>query len=356
MDFQMKNIKKLIRKEVLKLKAYEVKDIPAKIRLDAKENPFPLPPEFKKSVLKEVEGIFLNRYPDSKLHDLRKVSSSQLNVKEDEIMIGNGSDELIQMAITAFGGFPGRFLYPVPTFSMYGIIARGQGQQVIEIPLDDNFDLDVEKILAAVKKKRPKVIFISYPNNPTGNCFSEDRIIKIIKGCSMPVVVDEAYYDFSKKTFLPYLKKYKNLIILRSLSKMGLAGLRVGILIADRGIVHELNKVRLPYNLNSYSQVIARFVLENRGPIDEQVNIIISERERMMEEMKGISGIRAYPSDSNFIFFKVKNAERVYRGLIDRGILIRNVNGKGHLKDALQVTIGTPDENMEFLKALRELV
>ncbi|MEK6681563.1 MAG: histidinol-phosphate transaminase [Nitrospirota bacterium] len=359
----MKNIKKLIRKEVLGLKAYEVKDIPAKIRLDAKENPFPLPPEFKKSVLNEAEGILLNRYPDSKLHDLRKVISSQLNVKEDEIMIGNGSDELIQMIVTAFGGFPERFLYSVPTFSMYGIIARAQGQQVIEIPLNENFDLDVEKIIAAVKKKRPRVIFISYPNNPTGNCFSEDRILKIIKECrggmhSAPtvVVVDEAYYNFSKKSFIPYLKKYKNLMILRSLSKIGLAGLRVGILIADKGIVSELNKVRLPYNLNSYSQVIARFVLENRGPIDEQIDIIISERERMMEEMKGISGTRAYPSDSNFIFFKVKNAERVYKGLIDRGILIRNVNGKGHLKDALQVTIGTPDENMEFLKALRELV
>ncbi len=350
------NIKKLIRKEVLGLKAYEVKDIPAKIRLDANENPFFLPAGFKERVLKEVEGILLNRYPDGSSHDLKSVLSSQLGVNLDEIMIGNGSDELIQMVVTAFGGFPGRFLYPVPTFSMYGIIARAQGQQVIEIPLDDNFDLHVEKILSAIKKKRPKVIFISYPNNPTGNCFSEYRILKIIKGCSMPVVVDEAYYDFSKKTFLPYLKKYKNLIILRSLSKIGLAGLRVGILIADKGIVSELNKVRLPYNLNSYSQVIASSVLKNRRAIDEQIDKVISERERLMDAMKGIDKIKAYPSDSNFILFKVKNAQRVYKDLIDRSILIRNMNGKGLLKDALRVTIGKPDENREFLKALRELV
>jgi histidinol-phosphate aminotransferase len=170
------------------------------------------------------------------------------------------------------------------------------------------------------------------------------------------VVVDEAYYDFSKKSFIPYLKKYKNLMILRSLSKIGLAGLRVGILIADRRIVHELNKVRLPYNLNSYSQVIARFVLENRGPIDEQVNIIISERERVMEEMKGISGVRAYPSDSNFILFKTNNADKIFKGLINRGILIRNMNKPGRLKNCLRVTVGTPEENGEFLKALKDLV
>jgi histidinol-phosphate aminotransferase len=197
---------------------------------------------------------------------------------------------------------------------------------------------------------------LSYPNNPTGNCFSEERILRIIKGCDFPVVVDEAYYDFSKKTFLPYLKKHKNLIILRSLSKIGLAGLRIGILIADKGIVKELNKVRLPYNLNSFSQVIASVVLRNRKPIDTQIDTIISERERLIDKMKGIGSIKAYPSDSNFILFKTNNAEKIFKGLIDRGILIRNMNKPGRLKNCLRVTIGTPEENEEFLRALRELV
>ncbi len=350
------NIKKLIRKEVLKLKAYEVAEAPARIRLDANENPFTLPLELKDMVFKEVEKILLNRYPDGGSHDLRQIVSSQLGVNMDEVMIGNGSDELIQMIVTAFGAPSAKALYPAPTFSMYGIIAKAQGYIPLETPLDDNFDLDTNRILKTVKKDKPKVIFLSYPNNPTGNCFSEDRILKIIKVCGFPVVVDEAYYDFSKKTFLPYLKKYKNLIILRSLSKIGLAGLRVGILIADKGIVKELNKVRLPYNLNSFSQVIASSVLKNRKAIDEQVDNIISERKRLMKEMKGIDKIKTYPSDSNFILFKANNAEKIFKGLIDRGILIRNMNRAGRLRSCLRVTIGTPEENEDFLKALRELV
>ncbi|MEK6677806.1 MAG: histidinol-phosphate transaminase [Nitrospirota bacterium] len=352
----MKNIKQLIRKEVLKLKAYEVAEVSAKIRLDANENPFALPPELKDMLLKEVEKILLNRYPDGSSHELRQIISLQLGVNMDEVMIGNGSDELIQMIITAFGSPPEKALYPVPTFSMYGIIAKAQGYVPLEMPLDDNFDLDADKILKTAKKEKPKAIFLSYPNNPTGNCFSEERILRIIKGCGFPVVVDEAYYDFSRKTFLPYLKKYKNLIILRSLSKIGLAGLRIGILIADKGIVKELNKVRLPYNLNSYSQVIASSVLKNRKAIDEQVNNIISERQRLAEEMKGIDRLIVYPSDSNFIFFKTNNADKIFKGLINRGILIRNMNKPGRLKNCLRVTVGTPEENGEFLSALKELV
>ena len=350
------NIKKLIRKEVLKLKAYEVAEAPARVRLDANENPFTLPLELKDMVFKEVEKILLNRYPDGASHDLRQIISLQLGVNIDEVMIGNGSDELIQMIVTAFGASSAKALYPVPTFSMYGIIAKAQGYVSLEMSLDDNFDLDTDKILKTVKKEKPKVIFLSYPNNPTGNCFSEERILKIIKGCSMPVVVDEAYYDFSKKTFLPYLKKYKNLIILRSLSKIGLAGLRVGILIADKGIVKELNKVRLPYNLNSFSQAIASSVLKNRKAIDEQLDNIISERQRLAEEMKGIDRLIVYPSDSNFILFRTNNAEKIFKGLIDKGILIRNMNKPGRLKNCLRVTIGTPEENEEFLRAVRELV
>ena len=345
-----------MRKEVLRLKAYEVAEIPARIRLDANENPFALSPELKNMVLKEADKVSLNRYPDGGSHDLRQVISSQLGVNIDEVMTGNGSDELIQMIVTAFGGSSAKALYSVPTFSMYGIIAKAQGYVPLEIPLDGNFDLDVNKIIDTIKKEKPRLVFISYPNNPTGNCFSEDRIVRIIEKADSSVIVDEAYFDFSKKTFLPYLKKYKNLIILRSLSKIGLAGLRVGILIAGKGIVKELNKVRLPYNLSSFSQVIASAVLKNRRAIDEQIDKIISERERLIDEMKGVGSLEVYPSDSNFILFRIEKAEEVFKGLIDRGILIRNMNKSGRLRNCLRVTIGTSAENDEFLKALTEII
>lgn len=339
---------KLARPNIRSLKPYEAREIPCKVKLDANESPYSLPAD----KIFQAKNIInrLNRYPDPEAKKLKKTIPKNLKVNTDSILLGNGSDELIYYLITAFGG---PVLYPVPTFSMYGIISQACGEKGIEIPLDKGFDLDTDKMLAAVRKYNPKLIFLSSPNNPTGNCFSADRMLKIIEASKGIVVVDEAYQPFSsEKGFLPLLNDYKNLAILRTLSKIGFAALRVGFLIGDPGLIKEVNKVRLPFNLNALSQNIALEAFRWKKLMDSQIKNITSERERLFEELDKITGISPYPSEANFILFKAKNANAVYQRLIKEGVLIRNLGSA--IKDALRVTIGTPEENNFFIKALRK--
>ncbi|WP_333655514.1 histidinol-phosphate transaminase [Dissulfurispira sp.] len=345
----MKNIdfSKLARPNIRSLKPYEAKEIPCKVKLDANESPYCIDTAPDKKILQR-----LNRYPDPEAKELKKTSSKNLKIKPDNILMGNGSDELIYYLITTFGG---PVLYPVPTFSMYGIISQALGEKNIGIPLNKDFDLDIDKMLAAIKKYNPKLIFLSSPNNPTGNCFSAESILKIIEASKGIVVVDEAYQPFSsEKGFLPLLKDYKNLAILRTLSKTGFASLRVGFLIADEGLINEVNKVRLPFNLNSVSQSMALEAFKNKDVIESQIKNITSERERLFEELSKINNVSPYPSEANFILFKTKNANAVYQRLIKQGVLVRNIGSV--IKDSLRVTIGTPEENELFLKALKKSV
>lgn len=341
------DINKFVRPNIRSLSAYEAKDIPCKVKLDANESPYGF-----KDALKVVKSINTNRYPDPAAKELKKLVSMELRLRTENIMHGNGSDELIYYLITTFGG---PVLYPVPTFSMYGIISQAFGEKRIAIPLDKEFDLELEKILKAIKKQKPKLIFLSSPNNPTGNCFSSDRILKIIEASNGIVVVDEAYQPFaSDKGFMPMLKDYKNLVIMRTLSKIGLAGLRVGFLIADGEIINEVNKVRLPFNLNSLSQAVAVKVLKNKKALKSYTKSIISERGRLFSEMAKIKGIKPYPSEANFILFRVKEPDKIYKRLLKRGILVRNMNGV--VNNCLRVTVGTPEENRIFLNAMKEVI
>lgn len=342
------DIKKFVRPNIRSLSAYEAKEIQCRVKLDANESPYGF-----NNAIKVVKFIKTNRYPDPGASLLKKYISRDVRVKPENLILGNGSDELIYYLITIFGG---PVLYPIPTFSMYGIITQAIGEKRIEIPLDEEFDLDIEKILMTIKSQKPKLIFLSSPNNPTGNCFSSDRILKIIESTSSQsiVVVDEAYQPFSSEMgFLPFLKDYKNLVIMRTLSKIGLAGLRVGFLIADEEIINEVNKVRLPFNLNSFSQAVAVEVLKNRKVLNSYIKSIISERKRLLDEMEKIKGIKPYPSEANFILFKIENPDKIYKGLLKKGVLIRNM--KGVVNGCLRVTVGTPEENSIFLNVLKGL-
>jgi histidinol-phosphate aminotransferase len=244
---------------------------------------------------------------------------------------------------------------------MYGIITQALGEEKIQIPLDKEFDLDLKRILDTIRKEKPKLIFLSSPNNPTGNCFSSDRILKIIDLTSSLltrhsslVVVDEAYQPFSSnKGLLPLLKDYKNLVFMRTLSKIGLAGLRVGFLIADKEIINEVNKVRLPFNLNSLSQAIAIEALKDRKTFQNHISAIASEREKLFVELKKMDGVTPYPSEANFILFRVSNSDRVYKGLLEKGVLVRNM--RGVVDGCLRVTVGTPGENKIFLNTLKKV-
>ncbi|GBE04779.1 MAG TPA: aminotransferase class I/II-fold pyridoxal phosphate-dependent enzyme [Nitrospirae bacterium] len=367
------DIKKLVKPNIRSLRAYQAKEIPCRIKLDANESPYGF---------KAFKSLKTNRYPDPEARALKKLIARDLKVKPEQILVGNGSDELIYYLIMTFGG---PVLYPAPTFSMYGIISQALGEKKIEIPLDKNFDLDERAILKEIKKKKPKLIFLSSPNNPTGNSFSSKRILKIIKftsslappvkgrgpnGTLRPpssiVVVDEAYQAFSgKKSFLPLLKKYKNLVVLNTFSKIGLAGLRVGYMTANTEIIEQSNKVRLPFNLNSLSQEITVKTLKNRKLLRSYIRTIVAERKKLLSGMKKIKDIRPYPSDANFILFKIypvrnknsngaENADALHKKLLKQGVLIRNM--QGIVDNCLRVTVGTPEENTIFLKNLKKLL
>ena len=340
------DIRRLVKKEVASLRAYQAKEIPCRIKLDANESPYGF-----QDALKAVAMIPTNRYPDPEAKALKTILAKGLGVKTQNLLQGNGSDELIYCLIAAFGG---PVLYPVPTFSMYGIISQALGQKKKEVPLDRDFDIDLDRMMAALRKERPKLVFLSTPNNPTGNCFSSEKILKIIGESKGIVVVDEAYQPFSgEKGFVPLLRDYKNLVILRTLSKIGLAALRFGFLVADEEIVDEVNKVRLPFNVNGLSQAVAVEALKKKKVLKAAIREIADERDRMISAMENIKGVTPFPSEANFILFRVKDPHKVYGRLLEKGILVRNISDA--VAGCLRVTIGTPRENVLFLRALGKI-
>jgi histidinol-phosphate aminotransferase len=348
-NFFAMNIKRFVRPNIYSLSAYEAKEIPCRVKLDANESPYGF-----EGAVKALKSLKTNRYPDPGAEGLKKLISKEFKVKPGNILQGNGSDELIYYLITAFGG---PVLYPVPTFSMYGIISQALGEKKIEIPLDGDFDLDMKKTLSAIRAEKPRVIFLSSPNNPTGNCFSSEKILRIIESTSSKsvVVVDEAYQPFaSDMGFIPFLADYENLIIMRTLSKIGLAGLRVGFMVAGEEIIREINKVRLPFNLNSFSQAVASEVLKKKALLKRNIKSVISERKRLFNGFSKIDGVRTYPSEANFILIRVGDPEKIYRGLLKKVVLVRNMQGV--MNGCLRITVGTPGENRLFLAALKQVL
>ena len=349
-----KDISTLIKPQVRKLAAYHVDETPVRIKLDAMENPFLMPEAVRREMAEVIRKTPINLYPDPSAKEVKKSIASFWKMRPEQMILGNGSDELIQAIILAFGG---PVLVPVPTFAMYEITSRALAQSVVTVPLDDNFDLDADLVLKKAKERKVKVIFLACPNNPTGNRFSDKAIRQVLDNANAAVVIDEAYFSFSHTTYLPLLKKYPSMIILRTLSKIGFAGLRIGVLTASQAIVDELNKIRLPYNINSLSQVVGVTALKHKDVISSQISLLISERERLYNELSKLRNVIVYPSETNFIMLRTAaEASGIHRKLKQAGILIKNLNKPGPLKNCLRVTIGTPEENNEFLKRLKRIL
>ncbi len=349
----MKNIDiaGLARENIQSLIAYAAKEIPCRIKLDANESPY-CPIAFENLLSKKDLFSSLNRYPDPEAKELKKAFAESLKVKPSNILVGNGSDEIITYLISAFGG---PVLYPVPTFVMYGITSQTLGQKHTPVALDRDFDLNLDRMLKTIKKEKPKLIFLSSPNNPTGNCFSSEKILKIIEASNGIVIVDEAYQPFSgNKGFFPLLGDYPNLAILRTLSKIGLAGIRIGYLTANEELIEVVDRTRLPYNLGSLSQIIAIAGLKNKKIIDAQIKMVINERNRLFRELSNIDGVKPYPSLANFIMFKVPDAEVICNKLIEYGVLIKNINKV--VKNGLRVTVGLPEENDIFIASIKKAI
>jgi len=350
------NLMGLVRDRIKFLNPYQVENFDCRIKLHANESPFPPPIEIA-SLLKEcADDLQINRYPDPDCNKLKSAISKRLGVPATNLVVGNGSDELIQFILQVFCEPGDTITFPDPTFAMYAIIAQGMGLNSEGYPLDEKWDFEAKPFLEFLEKHKSKVAFFSFPNNPTGNCFSSKAIKSVIENFNGIVVVDEAYYDFSAKTFISETPKNNNLIILKSLSKIGMAGLRVGYGIADPEIIDEFNKVRLPYNSNSISQILSEKLLSDFPSIQKQIDAIKGERERMLKRLSEIEAITAYPSDSNFILFRTQNdSKKLFRQLADKGILIRNLAGHPRLAKCLRVTVGKKEDNDQFLEQVRNL-
>ncbi len=345
-----------VRKEIRELSPYTIPEIECPIKLDGNESPFSLPAEVLERVLAEIAKIPINRYPDPSAVGLRARFSAITGFPLEGILLGNGSDELIEMLLITFSGGSGRVLIPVPTFSMFKLSTVALGLEPICVELDRHFDIDRRRTSKALRDNDPDLIFLASPNNPTGNCFSEERIIEIVEKARGVVVLDEAYTDFCGKSHLPLIEKYENLVVLRTMSKVGFAGIRLGILFARDHLVKEINKVRLPYNINLYSQKIAELILENLSFVGENIHLVVRERDRVFKELERLPRVEAFPSDANFILIRVNDADSVHNELINRGVIVRNFNSRGRLENCLRVTIGTPDENDSFIRALEEIL
>ncbi len=348
------DIARLIRPSVRRLAAYHIDETPVRIKLDAMENPFVMPGTVRRDIAQAARNTLINLYPDPSAKELKKSIASLWKMTPKQMMLGNGSDELIQAIILAFGG---PVLVPVPTFAMYDLTSRALAQEVVSVPLDAGFDLDAELMIKKAKASKAKVLFLACPNNPTGNRFSEKSVRRILDNVKAAIVIDEAYYSFSGKSYLPLLKKYPNMIILRTLSKIGFAGLRVGVLVASEGIVNELNKIRLPYNMNSLSQAVAVSALRHRDVLNRQISLLISERKKLYNNLSKVAGVTAYPSETNFIMIRTEaDASLIHRKLKQAGILIKNLSKPGPLENCLRVTIGTPAENKAFIGTLKTIL
>jgi histidinol-phosphate aminotransferase len=353
----MSFINRWLRTDIQTLDAYSIPSSKGYLKLDAMESPFLLSDELSEltdTYLNALKQAKINRYPDPCAKQLNQTLRQLMDIPNElSLLLGNGSDELIQLlALACQAGET--ILSLEPSFVMYSMIAKFTHLNYVGVALDENFELDESATLKAIKQHCPKIIFIAYPNNPTGNTFNRKAIINIIQTSNALVVLDEAYYAYAQDSFLTDIKHYPNLIVLRTISKIGFAGLRLGLLIAEPATINELNKLRLPYNINTLTQVSAHFLLKKRDKIEKNAVKILKSREQLSKQLNEISGIQAYPSQANFILFKADNALALFQHLKNNKLLIKNLSHTPKLANCLRVSIGNDFENQQFITLVEQ--
>ncbi len=349
----------LMREEIRALQAYAVADASGLIKLDAMENPFAFPAELRAGLAEAVAKASLNRYPSADGAALKSALRQAMRVPEEfDILLGNGSDEIIQMLALAVAKPGATVLSVEPAFVMFRMIATFAGLGYAGVPLNADFTLDQDAWHSAIREKRPALIFMASPNNPTGNAFSHAEIegtIQAGREVGALVVVDEAYFAFSETHFLDHAPSHDNVVVMRTVSKLGLAGLRLGLLMGRRAWLDEFDKVRLPYNINALTQAAATFALGHYDALLAQARTLVQERARMSKALSNLRGIMVYPSQANFILIRVPEAASTFDKLLAARILVKNP-GKSHplLANTLRLTIGTPHENDALLAVLKQ--
>lgn len=354
----MKGAADWVREEVRALKAYPVGSSTGFVKLDAMENPYRLPPEVADGLGRALAGVALNRYPDPAAPELKRVLRESMGIPEPlGILLGNGSDEILMMIAMALAR-PGAVMLSVePSFVMYRMSATMAGMGYEGVPLKADFSLDLPAVLEAVRRVRPAVTWLAYPNNPTGNLFAREHILEVVGASPGLVVVDEAYYPYSSgATMLGEVGRHPNLVLVRTVSKLGLAGLRLGLVTGPDDWLAEFDKLRLPYNVNVLTEAAARYILSRRDVLERQVASLLAGRSQLEAALDAIPGVRRFPSAANFVLVRMPDGPRAFEGLKSRGILVRSFQGSHPLlADCLRLTVGTPEENGKLVEALRQV-
>ena len=350
-----KNLSGLVRQDVQSMHAYAVQDATGMIKLDAMENPFRLPPALQDELGRRLGAVALNRYPGDSLEVLRRELASHAHLPEGcALMLGNGSDELISMLAMACDVPGASILAPQPGFVMYSMSAQLQGLKFIGVDLTPDFELDEAAMMAAIDRHQPSIIYLAYPNNPTANLWDDAVIERIVEAAPGLVVFDEAYQPFSSRSYIDRLAHHPHVLLMRTLSKFGLAGVRLGYMMGNEALIAQVDKVRPPYNVSVLNAEAALFALEHAAVYDEQAALLRREREQLMSALAAMPQVRTWRSDANMILVRVPDAAAAFQGMKQRGVLVKNVS-RMHplLADCLRLTVGTPDENAQMLAALQ---
>jgi histidinol-phosphate aminotransferase len=348
-------IRRVIRHDIQSMHGYAVQPSAGMVKVDTMENPFRLPPALQQELGERLGRVAINRYPAEGTETLRDALARHARMPAGcALTLGNGSDELITMLSMACDVPGAVFMAPVPGFVMYAMSAQLQGIRFVGVPLTPDFELDEAAMLEAIAEHRPSLIYLAYPNNPTANLWDDVVIDRIVDAAPGLVVIDEAYQPFAARDSLGRLERHPHILLMRTMSKFGLAGVRIGYLIGRRELVAEFDKLRPPFNIGVLNAEAGLFALEHEDEYRRQAATIREQRARLQAALQRMPGARPYPSEANMILVRVPDAKRAFEGMKARRVLVKNVSGLHPLlENCLRITVGTPEENTMTIDALK---
>lgn len=349
-------IARFIRQDVQSMHGYAIQPSAGMVKLDAMENPFRLPPALRQALGERLAEVAINRYPGPRIDDLRAALSKHVGLPDGfGLILGNGSDELISLLAMACDVPGASILAPLPGFVMYEMSAKLQGLRFVGVPLRaGDFELDEAAMLAAIKEHQPAIVYIAYPNNPTANLFDDAIIERIVEAAPGLVVIDEAYQPFASRSYIDRVTKHQHVLVMRTLSKFGLAGIRLGYMLGPKALIDQVDKVRPPYNVSVLNAEAALFALEHEDEFARQAKVLRSERSRLIAALSAMPGVTPYPSEANMILTRVPDAAKLFAAMKERKVLVKNVSKMHPLLDScLRLTVGTPEENDQMIEAMK---
>jgi histidinol-phosphate aminotransferase len=348
-------IERFIRQDVQSMHGYAIQPSAGMVKLDAMENPFRLPPALRTKLGERLAEVAINRYPGSRIDDLRLALARHVGLPDGfGLILGNGSDELISLLAMACDVPGASILAPLPGFVMYEMSAKLQGLRFVGVPLRADFELDEAAMLAAMTEHQPALVYIAYPNNPTANLFDDAIVERLIEAAPGLVVIDEAYQPFASRSYIDRVTKHEHVLVMRTLSKFGLAGIRLGYMLGPKALIEQVDKVRPPYNVSVLNAEAALFALEHDHEFARQAGILRSERSRLIAALSAMPGVVPYPSEANMILTRVPDAAAIFAAMKARKVLVKNVSKMHPLLDnCLRLTVGTPEENDQMIEAMK---